>query len=79
MATQSSALIYDLSTMSRPGRQVQERPSPTMSYPQRIAAMLAHAPRAPKLRRGKEAAAAPLTEETRAMLISVHTLNTTLG
>lgn len=84
MATQYSAQIYDLSTMSRgaSGRTWEahvERPSPTMSYPQRIAAMLAHAPQAPKLRRAREAAAAPLTEETRAMLISVHTLNATLG
>lgn len=79
MATQSSVLIYDLSTMSRPGRQAQEAPSPTMSYPQRIAAMLAHAPNPPKLRRAAETTAAPLTSETRAKLISVHTLNATFG
>lgn len=83
MATQYSAQIYDISNMSRavPGRAKArvDQVSPTMSYPQRIAAMLAHAPQAPKLRRVKDAAAAPLTEETRAMLISVHTLNASLG
>ena len=92
MATQYSAQIYDLSTMSRPdsgnarplARAVQEQASPTMSYPTRIAAMLADAPQPPALRRGRREAAAPLavpslTEETRARLISVHTLNATLG
>ncbi len=92
MATQYSAQIYDLSTMSRPesgkgrpaGRAVQEQASPTMSYPARIAAVLAGAPQPPALRRGKSEATAPLavpslTEETRARLISVHTLNATLG
>lgn len=89
MATQYSAHIYELSTMSRasmsPGvremarpREAHDRWSPTLSYPQRIAAMLAHAPQAPKLRRAKEAAIQPLTDETKAMLISVHTLNATL-
>lgn len=78
MATQSSPLIYDLSTMSRVDRRVHDAPSPTLSYPQRVAAMLAHAPQPPKLRRVKPGAAQPLTDETRAMLISVHTLNATL-
>lgn len=88
MATQYSAEIYDLSTMSRADSgypraaaapAVQKHLSPTMSYPARIAAMLAHAPQPPALRRGKSDIAAPLTDETRARLISVHTLNATLG
>lgn len=78
MATQSSALIYDLSTMSRVDRRANDAPSSTQSYPQRVAAMLAHAPQPPKLRRVKQDAVQPLTDETRAMLISVHTLNATL-
>lgn len=77
MATRASALIYDLSTMSRVDR-THDAPSPTMSYPQRIAAMLARAPQPPKLRRVRQDAAQPLTDETRARLISVHTLNVTL-
>ena len=80
MATQYSAQIYDLSTMSRasapPGvhmREAQDRWSPTLSYPQRIAAMLAEAPQAPKLRRVRETAVQPLADATKALLIAVHT------
>ncbi len=87
MAIQYAAQIYDLSTMSRPDsvkvREEREGPSqalsPTMSYPQRIAALLAGAPKPPALRRRKKEVLAPLAAETRARLISVHTLNATLG
>ena len=78
----STAQVYDISTMSRAGRLQEARwdqPSPTMSYPQRIATMLAHAPKPPALHRAAPETPAPLTDETRAMLISVHTLNATLG
>lgn len=83
MATQSSVHIYDLSTMSRPDtaatRRIMEGPSPMMSYPQRIAVMLARAPKPPTLRRAKSETPVPLSPETRANLIAVHTLNATLG
>ena len=84
MAIQYAAQIYDLSTMSRPDSvKVRDVPSqtlsPTLSYPQRIAALLAGAPKPPALRRRKKEVLAPLAAETRARLISVHTLNATLG
>ena len=80
MAIQA-AHIYDISTMSRAGSIAGQARAyaPTMSYPQRIAAMLADAPEPPALHRAPLPAPPPLEDETRASLIAVHTLNATFG
>ena len=74
---------HDFNIMSRArpfaGAPDRRRSSVTMSYPQRIAAMLADAPEPPALHRAPPAAQSPLGEQTQAMLISVHTLNATFG
>ena len=67
----------DIEQMSRPDVSrsdvtVQETSS-TLSYPQRIAALMAHAPSPPPLRRMPRAERQPMCEETRAMLLYVHT------
>lgn len=51
----------------------------TMSYPQRIKMMIARAPSPPPLRRTPQAARQPMSEETRAMLLFVHTAHATAG
>ena len=51
----------------------------TMSYPQRIKLMIARAPSPPPLRRIPQAARTPMSEETRAMLLFVHTAHATAG
>lgn len=51
----------------------------TMSYPQRIKMMIARAPSPPPLRRTPVAAQQPMSEETRAMLLYVHTAAATAG
>lgn len=51
----------------------------TMSYPQRIKMMIARAPAPPPLRRIPQAARTPMSEETRAMLLYVHTAHATEG
>jgi hypothetical protein len=51
----------------------------TLSYPQRIAALISRAPSPPPLRRSPPAARAPMSEETRAMLLYVHTAHATFG
>jgi hypothetical protein len=51
----------------------------TMSYPQRIKMMIARAPAPPPLRRIVQAERPPMSEETRAMLLYVHTSHATFG
>ena len=51
----------------------------TLSYPQRIAALISRAPSPPPLRRTPQAARQPISEETRAMLLYVHTAHATYG
>lgn len=51
----------------------------TMSYPQRIKMMIARAPAPPPLRRTPQAARQAMSEETRAMLLYVHTAHATEG
>ena len=78
MAIQA-AQIHDISAMSRAGSRAQRAYAPTLSYPQRIAVLLADAPEPPALHRAHVPALPPLGDETRASLIAVHTLNTTFG
>ncbi len=90
MAIQT-AQIYDINTTSRTGspggrrggssapKSDRQTFSPTMSYPQRIAAMLADAPEPPALRRRPPAVLPSLGPETQASLIMVHALNATFG
>ena len=51
----------------------------TMSYPQRIKLMIARAPAPPPLRRVAQAARPLMSEETRALLLYVHTVHATFG
>ena len=73
---------FDVEPMSRPdpvsAASLRGRLA-TMSYPQRIAAILAQAPKAPPLRRGEPAAPQPMSEMTRARLIMIHAVQATYG
>jgi hypothetical protein len=51
----------------------------TLSYPQRIAALMSRAPSPPPLKRVPQAARTPMSAETRAMLLFVHTAHATYG
>lgn len=68
----------DVEPMSRPDTRPDAALS-TMSYPQRIKMMIARAPSPPPLRRVPQAARQPMSEETRAMLLYVHTAHATEG
>ncbi|MHB1207911.1 MAG: hypothetical protein ACYCZX_20265 [Rhodospirillaceae bacterium] len=51
----------------------------TLSYPQRIAVLISRAPSPPPLRRVPQEVRQPMSEETRAMLLYVHTAHATYG
>ena len=77
------AFHSDVEPMSRPDAKFTDTrfdaTISTMSYPQRIKMMIARAPAPPPLRRIVQAERIPMSEETRAMLLYVHTSHATLG
>lgn len=72
------AFHMDVEPLSRPDTRADASLS-TMSYPQRIRMMIARAPAPPPLRRSPAPPRAPMSEETRAMLLYVHTAHATDG
>jgi hypothetical protein len=72
------AFHMDVEPMSRAEAPIDATIS-TLSYPQRIAALISRAPSPPPLRRVPQAARQPMSEETRAMLLFVHTAHATFG